>query len=111
MDAQLKTLLDHIGRQHAERIAPDGRNYMEVNIGREARERGLGEVSARFAAAHVVVPLKAPLPGMKVRIDGRTFVDYRRHPSGMAVPGYVAEAAGMRSEAYSANDSMILNFA
>jgi hypothetical protein len=59
----------------------------------------------------VVVPLKAPLPGMKVRIDGRTFVNYRRHPSGMAVPGHVAEAAGMRSEAYRARDSMILNFA
>ena len=74
MDAQLKTLLDHIGRQHADRIAPDGRHYMEVDIGREARELGLGELSARFASAFVVVPLKAPLPGMKVRIDGRTFI-------------------------------------
>jgi hypothetical protein len=111
MDAQLRTLLDHIGRQHADRIAPDGRHYMEVDIGREARALGLGELSARFAATHVVVPLKAPLPGMKVRIDGRTFINYRRHRSGMAVPGDVAEAAGMRSEAYYANDSMILNFA
>ena len=111
MDAQLKTLLDLIGRQHADRIAPEARHYMEVNIGRQARELGLGELSARFASAHVVVPLKAPLPGMKVRIDGRTFVNYRQHSSGMAVPGDVPEAAGMRSEAYRAEDSMILNFA
>jgi len=110
MDAQLRTLLDHIGRQHADRIAPDGRHYIEVDIGREARALGLGELSARFASTQVVVPLKAPLPGMKVRIDGRTFVNYRRHGSGLAVPGYVADAAGLGAEAYRAEDSMILNF-
>jgi hypothetical protein len=111
MNTLLETLLDRIGRQYEDRIAPDARHYLEVDIGREARALGLGELSARFAATHVVVPLKAPLPGMKVRIDGRTFVNYRRHRSGMAVPGYVADAAGLQTEAYRANDSMILNFA
>ena len=32
---------------------------------------------------------------MKVRIDGRTFVDYASFDSGLAAPGYVAREAGL----------------
>ncbi len=111
MDTRLKELLDHIGKSYRDRILPQGRHYIEVNVGREAGKLGLGDLGTRFATAELIVPLKAPVSGMKVRIDGRTFVNYRRHPSGMAVPGYVAEAAGLATEAYQAEDSMILNFA
>lgn len=111
MDTHLRELLDQIGNSYADRIAPQGRHYIEVNVGREAGMRGMGDLGMRFAATELIVPLKAPVPGMKVRVDGRTFVNYRRHPSGMAVPGYVAEAAGLAAETYQANDSMILNFA
>jgi hypothetical protein len=48
---------------------------------------------------------------MKVRIDGRTFVDYVRFDSGVAVPGYVARAANLPFSTYIPEDSMILNFA
>jgi hypothetical protein len=111
MDTRLRELLDQIGRSFEDRILPDGRHYIEVNLGREAGRRGLEKLRARFATTELVVPLGEPLPGMKVRIDSRTFVNYRRHPSGIAVPGYVADAAGLGCEAYRAPDSLILNFA
>jgi len=62
-------------------------------------------------AADVIVPLCGPVRGMKVRIDGRTLVDYARVDPGMAVPGYVAREAGLPGTTYMAEDSMILNFA
>jgi hypothetical protein len=33
---------------------------------------------------------------MKVRIDGRTFVNYAQYDSGIVVPGYVAEKKGFQ---------------
>lgn len=47
---------------------------------------------------------------MKVRIDGRTFVQYRQFDSGVVVPGHVAQQSGLSHKSYQANDSMILNF-
>jgi len=48
---------------------------------------------------------------MKVLIDGRTFVNYAQYDSGVVVPGYVAERAGLPSRPYVADESMILDFA
>ena len=48
---------------------------------------------------------------MKVRVDGRTFVNYAQFESGVVVPEYVAQKAGLPFQPYTANDSMILNFA
>lgn len=47
---------------------------------------------------------------MKVRIDGCTFISYAQFDSGVAVPGYVANEAGLSHHCYTAQDSMILNF-
>ena len=47
---------------------------------------------------------------MKVRIDGRTFVNYARYDAGIGVPGYVAKEAGIQHETFIPNDHMILNF-
>ena len=47
---------------------------------------------------------------MKVRIDGRTFVNYVQFDSGVAVPNYIAEDSELPYRAYAARDSMILNF-
>jgi hypothetical protein len=47
---------------------------------------------------------------MKVRIDGRTFVNYAEYPSGVVVPGYVAKEAGRNFKTFVPNDSMICNF-
>lgn len=109
MDKKLSDLLDHMGESHREDIEPDARHYKEVSVGRWAAELGYTELAERFKDAYAVIPLKTPAAGMKVRIDGRTFVGYRRHDSGMAIPGYVARAAGKRFRTFIPNDSMILN--
>jgi hypothetical protein len=48
---------------------------------------------------------------MKVRIDGRTFIDYAQFESGVVVPGYVAREAGLTYKTFLPLGSMILNFA
>jgi len=48
---------------------------------------------------------------MKVRIDGRTFVNYAQFESGIVTPNYVAERVDLPYRAYNARDSMICNFA
>jgi len=109
MKRQLQTLLDQIGESYKALIDVDSRHYIEVDIGLLAQKMGYTELDARFRGAHAIVPLKTPVAGMKVRIDGRTFVNYRQHPSGIAVPGYVAKAAGRKFNVFRPNDSMILN--
>ena len=47
---------------------------------------------------------------MKVRIDGRTFVNYALFDSGVAVPGYIVKDASLPHRTYIPNDSMICNF-
>ena len=109
MENKIDTLLDRIGDTYKSQIAPDARHYMEVSIGLKAREMGFEELYEPLRDAYAVVPLKAPVPGMKVRIDGRTFVNYRRHRTGIAIPGYVAKTAGQAFDPFVPNDSMILN--
>lgn len=111
MNKQLKQILDRISRKYSDNIMNSGRHYLEVNIGREARQMGVNDLPDLLGSADVVVPLKEPVPGMKVRIDGRTFVDYARFDSGLAAPGYVARAADLPHKPYTARDSMVLNFA
>lgn len=109
MEKELSDLIDYIGESYKEAIEPGARHYREVSVGRWAQEKGFPELSEQFKNAYAIVPLKTPVAGMKVRIDGRTFIDYRQHDSGIAVPGYVARAAGQHYKTFVANDSMILN--
>ena len=111
MNNELKQIIENISRRYADNILGSGRHYLEVNIGREARNIGINDLPDHIRSADVVVPLKAPLAGMKVRIDGRTFIDYAGFDSGLAAPGYVARAAGLPYRPYVAQDSMVLNFA
>ena len=108
MDDPIKRVLDHIGKTYRERISPDSRYYIEVSIGKFAEELGYNDLAETLKDSHAVIPLKEPADGMKVRIDGRTFVDYCMHPTGFALPGYVAKDAGLKCPKYTANDSMIL---
>jgi hypothetical protein len=48
---------------------------------------------------------------MKVRIDGRTFINYAQFESGVVAPHYVASQVDLPHRAYIAKDSMICNFA
>ena len=110
MKHHLSEILYKIGDQYRDQILDGARNYLEVNIGKEAEKLGYTDVKQQYAMVNVIVPLKKPINGMKVRIDGRTFVNYARFDSGLVAPGSVAEDAGLSYTAFIPNDSMILNF-
>ena len=110
MKTKLDKIINTISEKYKDEIMACARNYVEVNIGDTAEQMGHPELKKKYAAVYAVVPLKAPKPGMKVRIDGRTFVNYALFDSGVAVPGYIAQDASLPRQAYIPNDSMICNF-
>ncbi len=107
----LDDVIEKIGETYRDHIQNGSRFYLEVNIGKQADALGYGDITAKYPNAHAVVPLKQAMPGMKVRIDGRTFVNYAQFESGIAVPGYMAKDTGLAHTSFIPNDSMILNFA
>ncbi|MGD9331798.1 MAG: hypothetical protein PVJ53_10825 [Desulfobacterales bacterium] len=107
----LDDVIETIGNSYREDIQNDSRFYVEVNIGEQAKAMGYGDIQQKFGDAFAVVPLRRAVPGMKVRIDGRTFVNYAQFESGIAVPGYVARDAKLPYKTFIPNDSMILNCA
>ena len=110
MKNDLSTVLKKIEDDYKENIRGDSRFYLEISIAGKAAELGLAEVKERCKDAYAMVPLQHPLEGMKVRIDGRTFVNYYQFDSGIVVPQYVACQVDMPKKAYVAQDSMICNF-
>lgn len=110
MNWQLKKVLEHIKKEHHDKSKADARHYLNVDIGKVALELGFKDLHDLYAHREVVVSLKQPLPGMKVRIDGRTFVNYAEYAEGFAVPEHIARKAGLPFKKYSARDSMILNY-
>ena len=110
MKTELDKIIEKIGRDYKNDIMACARNYVEVDLGQAAEQMGHPELKARYREIYAVVPLKAPKPGMKVRIDGRTFVNYALFDSGVAVPGYIAGDASLPHQTYIPNDSMICNF-
>jgi hypothetical protein len=107
----LDDVIDRIGNAYRHNISHGSRFYIEVNIGKQAEALGYGDLQHRYGDALAVVPLKQALPGMKVRIDGRTFVHYAQFESGVVLPGYVARDATLPFKTFIPNDSMILNCA
>ncbi len=111
METQLDKVINHMTEKYRNNILGNSRHYMEVSIGKEAEEMGYQGIQDKYFQAYAVVPLKTAVRGMKVRIDGRTFVNYEQFKSGIAVPGYVAKDSGLPHEVYVPHDSMICNFA
>ena len=110
MNQRLNEVLEAIGDCYRGKIQRGSRHYLEVNVGKTAAALGYGELEEKYATTFAIVPLNAPQRGMKVRIDGRTFVDYAEYASGIAVPGYLARESGNAFVPFVANDSMICNF-
>jgi hypothetical protein len=110
MDKRLDELLEHIEKRYRDKMQPGARHYTEVRLAEVARNLGYADLGERYRTASAIIPLKQPQRGMKVRIDGRTFVNYAEYDSGMAVPGYLARAAGRRFRTFVPNDSMVCNF-
>jgi len=111
MTDNLSEVLDKIGEDYRENITHDSRHYLEISIAQKAVGLGFSEAKEQYKNVCAIVPLKRPLSGMKVRIDGRTFVNYVQFESGVVVPGYVADQVDLPHSAYTAKDSMICNFA
>lgn len=110
MNDELKNIIKRIGENHRHEISTDSRHYREVSIGRSAERLGYPHLTSQFRDVYAIVPLKRPAEGMKVRIDGRTFVGYAQFDSGVVVPGYLAKKTELAFKPYVAQDSMILNF-
>jgi hypothetical protein len=111
MNDHLKKTLEQIGEDFRHAIVEDSRHYCEINIGQRADRLGYHDLKQRFQDVCAIVPLMRPAEGMKVRIDGRTFVNYAQFDNGVVVPGYLAQQSGLTFRPYRAQDSMILNFA
>jgi len=110
MNSYLDQILMKIVDDNRDIITDDARNYKEVDMFQVAADLGLVDEKGSYRNVNAIVPLKAPLEGMKVRIDGRTFVNYVQFDGGVAVPDYVAEKSQIPHKKYEAWDSMILNF-
>ena len=111
MNTELNHVIESIGEEYRDEIGRGSRHYLEVSVGRRAAELGYGDLGRRYEKTYAVIPLKTPQKGMKVRIDGRTFVNYAEYESGVVVPGYLAREAGKPGAAFVPRDSMICNFA
>ncbi len=110
MANKLNEVLNKIGDDFKENIRNDSRFYVEVSIAGTADELGFSDLKECYRDVYAIVPLKHPVDGMKVRIDGRTFVNYSQFDSGVVVPHYVASQVDLARRAYVAQDSMICNF-
>lgn len=110
MDHRIDELLDQVEAAYGDKIERGARHYLEVSVADQARKMGYADLGERYKTACAIIPLKHPQRGMKVRIDGRTFVNYAEYDSGMAVPGYLAKASGRKYRRFVPNDSMICNF-
>ena len=110
MSNNLNEVLTKIGEDYKDNIRNDSRHYLEISVARKAAELGFAEVKERYGAVYAIIPLKHPVEGMKVRIDGRTFVNYAQFDSGVVVPQYLANQVDLPRKAYVAQDSMICNY-
>ena len=110
MDTTISDVLENIGKDYKGMILKGSRHYLEVNIGEKAKQLGHYNLKDKYDQTYAIVPLKRPQSGMKVRIDGRTFVDYAEFASGIAVPGYLARESGKSYKTFVPNDSMICNY-
>ncbi len=110
MTNNLSEVLNKIGEEYQENIQEDSRYYLEISLAQKAAELGFSEVKERYRNVYAIVPLKHPVRGMKVRIDGRNFVNYAQFESGIVAPLYVARQVDLPHRAYIAKDSMICNF-
>jgi hypothetical protein len=106
----LSEVLARIGEEYQKIIQEDSRYYREISLAQKAAELGFSEVKERYGNVCAIIPLKHPVRGMKVRVDGRTFVNYAQFESGIAVPNYVAGQVDLPYSAYIVKDSMICNF-
>lgn len=109
MKRELNEVIHYVSAKYKKLISKDGNNYIELNIGKLADMLGHSNIRKKFKNEGVIIPIKQHVNGMKVRIDGRTFVKYSQFESGIALPGHLAKESDLPRQPYIPNENMILN--
>lgn len=109
MKSELDTIIERINEKYSDTMVKDSHLYLEENIGKLADELGFSDISRQYRNVDAIVHLKETLPGMKVMIDGRTFINYAQFDSGLALPEFVARNTTLHRRSYVPKDSMVLN--
>jgi hypothetical protein len=110
MSNELGEVLTKIGEKFKEEISDESEVFLEVDIGKQAEKLGYSNIVAKYRGVDAAVPLKHTVDGMKVMIDGRTFVNYAQLESGVVIPGHVAEEAALPYKRYEAPESIVRVF-
>lgn len=107
---ELGEVLTKIGEEFKEEISKESGIFFEVDIGAQAEKLGYSNIVEKYRGVDAVVPLKHTVDGMKVMIDGRTFVNYAQLESGVVIPGYIAKDSALPYKRYEAHESIIRIF-
>jgi len=110
MSNELGEILTKIGEVFKEEISKESGIFLEVDIGKQAEKLGYSNIVEKYRGVDAVVPLKHTVDGMKVMIDGRTFVNYAQLESGIVIPGYIAKEAALPYKRYEAHESIVRVF-
>jgi hypothetical protein len=110
MDNQLTQVIRQLGTAYEDVIEKGSRIILEVDLGREAEKMGFDQLGHQLRGVEAVIPVKKSVDGMKVLIDGRTFVGYREYGPGIAVPGHVAGQITLPASPYVPADSLVRQF-
>jgi len=110
MNSELSEVLTKIGEEFKEEISEKSGIFLEVDIGKEAEKLGYSNIVEKYRGVDAAVPLKHMVDGMKVMMDGRTFVNYAQLKSGVVIPGRIAEEAALPHKPYEAHESIVRVF-
>lgn len=110
MSNKLGEVLRGIGEEYREDISATSGVFLEVDIGGKADKLGYADLAEKYRGVEATVPLKHTVEGMKVMIDGRTFVGYGQLESGVIIPGRVAKESALSYKPYRAPESIVRTF-
>lgn len=110
MSNELGEVLAKIAEEYREEISVESGTFLELDIGKKAEKLGYSNIAEKYRGVDAVVPLKRALDGMKVMIDGRTFVDYAQLETGVVIPGHIAKEASLPNRHYEAPESIVRVF-
>jgi hypothetical protein len=110
MSNELSELLTRIADEYKEEISAESGTFLELDIGKEAEKLGYSKLAEKYRGIAAAVPLKRTLNGMKVMMDGRTFVDYAQLETGVVIPRYIAKEAALPTKHYEAPESIVRVF-
>lgn len=109
MTNELTNVLNTLAAEFQGEILPTARIYRAIDIGLAAELLGYPELASEYQLVRAIVPLRRVKGGVSVEVSGSDLSDYVQLDSGIAVPKYVAEKAGLSSKKYQPGEVMLLN--